>query len=170
MQEFPELIFDYKRVKANIEEYKRDLGRTTKHHLDEPIPNAWGIDMPLILDKKRHYWIYSSTPDWGKTRWLKGLDEYYRCSWFAYSEAFQELWPDSQFLLMDEYSKAHLCVTQLNQMCDGTYKYKTKGGGQLQLPGITIILCANAPPDEVYPKAHPFIEARFNVIRLENYI
>ena len=48
-------------------------------------------------------------------------------------------------------------------MCDGTYAYPSKHGAKVILKNPIVIICGNAPPDQVYPKAHPFIQARFNV-------
>ena len=48
-------------------------------------------------------------------------------------------------------------------MCDGTYAYPSKHGAKVILKNPLIIICGNAPPEQVYPKAHPFILSRFNV-------
>ena len=63
--------------------------------------------------------------------------------------------------MIDEYTHATLRATELNQMCDGTYAYPTKGGSAIQLSNPYMIICANAPACTVYPNAHPFILARF---------
>lgn len=52
-------------------------------------------------------------------------------------------------------------------MCDGTYQYPTKGGTPVQLTQPLIIICGNSPPQEVYPKKHPFVTARFKVIQVD---
>lgn len=48
-------------------------------------------------------------------------------------------------------------------MCDGTYQYPKKGGNPVQADMI-LLICGNAHPENVYPNAYPFIEARFNVV------
>jgi hypothetical protein len=50
-------------------------------------------------------------PNMGKTTHLFKHAENYRCSWYTYAEKYQMIHPDSQFLLMDEYSIAHLTAT-----------------------------------------------------------
>jgi Geminivirus Rep catalytic domain. len=133
------------------------------------IPNSFGVLMPLKTDKQRHYWVYSSLPNKGKTTWLLDLSSKFRCSWYTVQENFQDIKRDSQFILVDEYSVAHLKVTQLNSMCDGTYQYPVKGGSPITCPGVIIVLAGNKAMEEVYtdPKNHPLIKARFNVINLD---
>ena len=41
----------------------------------------------------------------------------------------------------------------MNEMCDGNYKYPNKYGGPTLLKDPILLICANAPIDEVYPKA-----------------
>lgn len=84
----PELIFGYKRLKADIEEWKRDQLREDKVLCEGFIPNDFEKLMPLIEGKKRHYWVWSQGPNKGKTTWLKELDSLYRCSWYSYEEKF----------------------------------------------------------------------------------
>lgn len=67
---------------------------------------------------------------------------------------------------MDEYSSAHLKTTALNQICDGTYQYPTKGGNSLILP-MTVLICGNKHPRDIYSNTYQFIESRFNVISVE---
>ena len=89
-------------------------------------------------------------PNTGKTTHLFRHEEAYRCSWYTYAEKYQMVRPDSQFLLMDEYTTAHLTATQLNAMCDGSYAYPVKHGNPVQRK-LVIILCSNRPIHMVYP-------------------
>lgn len=129
------------------------------------IPNELGIHMPLIVGKQKHYWLWSAMPNCGKTTFLKQIDYLYRSSWFSTSEVYQNIHIDSQFILIDEFSSPALKVTQLNQMCDGTFSYPLKGGQAKQVAAV-IICCGNKHPRDIYPNAWPFVEARFNVIEL----
>lgn len=99
------------------------------------IPNTWGLELPLLDDdeKQKHYWFWSSEPNVGKTTFLKSLDKEFRCSWYNKSELYQAIHDDTQFILIDEYSTADLRVTQINQMCDGTYQYPRKGTGSITI-------------------------------------
>jgi len=90
---------------------------------EDYIPNTWDLELPLLEqgEKKKHYWLWSTEPNMGKTTFLRKLDSDYRCSWYNVNESFQQIHTDSQFILFDEYSVPHLKVTALNSMCDATY-------------------------------------------------
>lgn len=81
----------------------------------------------------------------GKTTFLNTLSNAYRCTWYNTAELYQTAYQDSQFILIDEYTTAHLKATTLNQMCDGTYQYPAKGQGAKAIPAI-IIICGNKHP------------------------
>jgi len=51
-------------------------------------------------------------------------------------------------------------------MCDGHYPYPTKGGAPIQTKA-NIVICGNKSPQEMYPNAWKYIEARFIVINLD---
>ena len=159
MQDAPELIFEYKKLKTNIEAYfldqKNQIPACTEYSFHSAQIRPWTTEV-----KQRHLWVWSAMPNMGKTTHLFKHAETYRCSWYNYAEKYQNIKPDTQFLLMDEYSTAHLTFTQLNQMCDGTYQYPTKHGNPVQ-PKLTIILCSNRPIHMVYPNMFQLVEARF---------
>ncbi len=66
---------------------------------------------------------------------------------------------------MDEYSTAHLKITHLNMIADGTYMIPSKGE-DAERHSFIVIICGNKHPEWVYPNTYPFIEARFNVIEV----
>lgn len=68
-------------------------------------------------------------------------------------------------MLMDEFSSPHLKVTQINQMCDGTYMYPRKAE-EAQQAQVTLIVVGNRHPDEIYKDTFKFIEARFDIIEI----
>lgn len=168
VQDHPELLFGLKKLSQDIDYYK-SLQLRPLPTCEGFIPNSLGVLMPIRTDKQRHYWIYSSKPNKGKTTFLLALDKAYRCSWYSLQENFQSIKPDSQFILLDEYSVAHLKVTQLNSMCDGTYQYPTKGGSPVTTPGVILILVGNKKMEECYtnPENHLLLKARFNLICLD---
>jgi len=130
------------------------------------IPNSFGKLLPIGEGKLRHYWIWSRKPNTGKTTFLKSLDQLFPSYWLSYKETFQSVHPQTQFVLLDEYSKPHLEATQLNQMCDGTWMYPTKGGSPTRLVEPLIMICSNKPVEEVYPNVFALINARFLSIEL----
>ena len=82
-------------------------------------------------------------------------------------EVFQTFPPTTQVVMLDEYSTANLTITKLNQMCDGTLQYPTKGGEPLSLEKPLILICGNASIDSVYPNKGQFLKARFIEICLD---
>ena len=88
--EDPSLIFGYKKLKADIEEYQRDRA-DNKPDLPDHIPNTWDLMLPVMPEeKRRHYWFYSTRPDCGKSTFLKSLVSNYRAKFMNKSENFQE--------------------------------------------------------------------------------
>jgi hypothetical protein len=165
VEDHPHLLANFASVDKNFRLYQRAI-RRPKPTCEDFIPNPWSELMPLVKAKKRHYWIFSACPNVGKTtEFLEPLSEKFRCSWYSKSETFQAVHIDTQFVLIDEYSEAHLKVTQLNEMCDGNYQYPVKGGYPVQVKAV-LLICGNKNPKELYPKAHMFLEARFNVLEI----
>jgi hypothetical protein len=164
VDENPEMLYEYDRIQRNLALYKTDKARL-QPDLVGFIPNPWGLLMPIKTDtKQKHYWIWSRMPNTGKTtKFLLPLQEKARCSFYNYQENFQEVFSDSQFVLFDEFSTAHLKVTNINMMCDGTYQYPRKSSSPVTVKAIMII-CGNKHPNEIYPKAFEYIQARFNVL------
>uniref|UniRef100_UPI0040473E36 hypothetical protein n=1 Tax=Rheinheimera sp. TaxID=1869214 RepID=UPI0040473E36 len=94
VEEDPSLIFEYKKLKMNLESFKRDKAALKEDCLGF-IPNPWEFLLPLKSDKCRHFWVYSPQPNMGKTTWLKDLSSKYRCSWYNYQETFQSIQKDT---------------------------------------------------------------------------
>lgn len=88
IEDHPELIFDYKRLKANIMEFKKDSLRNQLSECKDIIPNTWDQIMPLLSTKQRHFWVWSDEPNKGKTTWLNEMSSTFRCSWYNYQENF----------------------------------------------------------------------------------
>ncbi|AXH74716.1 MAG: hypothetical protein [Cressdnaviricota sp.] len=53
-------------------------------------------------------------------------------------------------------------------MCDGNYLYPNKGGAPTCIKAC-ILICGNKRPEEMYPKVFKYIEARFNIIELDQF-
>ena len=73
---------------------------------------------------------------------------------------------DDQFILYEEFTLPHLKSTDLNQMCDGTYYYPTKGGDPVLIPNAILIITGNKDPVDLYPNCWKYISLRFNVINV----
>lgn len=62
VQDYPENVIDYLKIKANREAFKRDLARA-KPDCTGFIPNTWGQALPILSEKKKHYWFWSEDPN-----------------------------------------------------------------------------------------------------------
>lgn len=58
LKDFPEYVTDYLKIKANREAFKRDLARA-KPDCGDVIPNTWDLTLPILSEKKKHYWFWS---------------------------------------------------------------------------------------------------------------
>lgn len=87
IEEHPELVFKFKQIEANVQAYMERKARN-KPTCEDYIPNTWNIELPLLEDKKKHYWIWSTAPNLGKTTFLRKLDTDFRCSWYNINENF----------------------------------------------------------------------------------
>jgi hypothetical protein len=68
------------------------------------IPNNWDILLPINEEKQKHYWFWSEAANTGKTTFLLKMEETFRCSWYSRQESFQQIYTDSQFILIDEFT------------------------------------------------------------------
>ncbi len=70
--------------------------------------------------------------------------------------------------MIDEFTTPDVKAQVLNQMCDGTFQYPSKGTHPVQLKKPYIMVCGNKSPETLYPNAWKYLEARFNVICLDD--
>ena len=167
VEDCPELIYDYLKLEQNLAAYKRQKAED-KPDLPEMIPNTFDLALPFMPEeKRRHYWFWSQSPDRGKTTFLESLEQSYRAHFYTKSEKYQSFPTNTQIVLIDEFSDPFLTVTTLNQMCDGTYKYPTKGGQAIKLSKPLIVCCSNKPPSALYPNTYQYLLARFQFINLD---
>lgn len=128
------------------------------------IPNTFGLNMPLMSTKQSHYWLWSESPNKGKTTFLKAIQAQYPSLWYSWTEKYQQAAPYAQFVLLDEYSIGHLTIMTLNSMCDRTFQYPVKGSSPFALPDSTLLVCGNRSPLDIYDsRHHELIKARFIV-------
>lgn len=159
--EYPQLMFGYKRFKEDIEEWKRDKEEA---HSDLPlwIPNDWGFLLPLRDGKKRHWWIYSTQPDRGKTTWAKRLCQQYRGIIKGGDFTYWNIRGDEQLIILDEYNTARLKWDTLNQLADGTFEFRVFQGGLRRITTrFYVIVLSNQPLSTLYPNMNLFLYARF---------
>lgn len=91
VRENPELLFSLKQLQGNLELFKQ-LEARQKPNCGDFVENNWDIMMPFddytSGFKKRHYWIWSTQPNRGKTKFLESCDLNYRCSWYNKIESY----------------------------------------------------------------------------------
>ncbi len=75
--EHPELMYNFSQLETNIRAYKRQK-KEDKPTCEGSIPNTWGIDLPVLEVKRKHYWIYSYEGDYGKTTFKNVLAKQHR--------------------------------------------------------------------------------------------
>lgn len=81
---------------------------------------------------------------------------------------FQNVTPHTQFITLDEYTVPHLKAQKLNLLCDGASPIPVKGGQAITPKKPVVIVCGNKHPQDLYPNAWKFIEARFNVHNVDD--
>lgn len=143
------------------------LKAPVKPRAQDLVPNPFGLILPVYTTKikDRHWWFWSSEANTGKTTFLRFLDQRYPCHWMA-REKYQSIHSGTQFVLLDEYTFPWLTLFELNQMCDGTQMYPSKGGSPVGLQDPIIVVCSNKPPEAIYPNFAHLLRARFRVFPL----
>ena len=128
--------------------------------------------------KKRHWWIFSRGPNAGKTTALKFIKR--KCYAFEGKRTngfWHEFDPNSQFILFDEYgnsTESILPISELNQICDGSYSFnkKYRNAQKLNTDLPIVIIFSNYHPEDVYTNKEAgrnplsLLYARFNVVEL----
>lgn len=164
---YPELVFDYKKHKQNIEAFLKDADNQ-RGDLPKWIPNPWGKILPTFRKgKKRHYWIYSRLPNVGKTTGLaKPLFDECRCCLQVGDYSYWNICGNEQAIILDEYNGAKFKYFELNSMCDGTYGFKVFMGGVVMLKDPLIIVLSNQSISDIYPYMNNLIYERMNEIEI----
>lgn len=162
----PELLFGYKKLKTDLEEYFHDISDNRKE-LPPFLPNPWGILLSTGLQgKRRHFWIFSRQPNKGKTTvaktWNKDYLSHLQCGDFTYWGINGQ----EKLLLLDEFNTAKLSYSGINSMADGTYGYRVFQRGIQRLDDILIVIFSNQTISELYPNMNNLIYERFNEIEL----
>lgn len=168
IEEHPQYLLDLGRLESSLRVLKR-LRVDPKPNLPIFLPNTWGkLIRTNLFIKKRHYWIYSDKPNYGKTTNAKKWATDYRAHHRTGSPTYWNLNFEEQLVIHDEYNVALYPFYDLNAMCDSIYEYRVFQGGVRKLPDFVLhIVLSNYSPREVYPNRYDLIEARFNVIKLD---
>lgn len=87
-EEDPMLLFEYKKIKANLLEYNLDKHNAVPDLLDFEFHDGTPYKLAPLTEKKKHYWFHSSMPNRGKTTFLKDMASVARCSWYSTEELY----------------------------------------------------------------------------------
>ncbi|UYD39135.1 MAG: replication associated protein [Wigfec virus K19_654] len=168
VEEEPQYLMGYCRLKNDYLTFIQD--KTPRNScLPDWLPNPWGkVLSTRIKGKRRHYWIYSTKPNLGKT-FLFGepLVREYNGHLRVGSEPYWDIRGDEQFVVLDEYNSAIFRYDQLNSMCDGNFAYRIFMGGVKRLHYPILIVLSNLSISTIYPNMHSLLYARFNEIHLD---
>lgn len=112
----------------------------------------YSIGLPTIFDnkiKKRHYYLFSKSPNYGKSTWLKQIEE--SCRAYRYvenGEIYQDINGEPDFILIDQFGG--MKFQKLESMTDGDFKYPIKYKEPIRPTNAVIIICSNVPPEKYY--------------------
>lgn len=133
--------------------------------------------------RRKHYWIYSNASGFGKTYFLKAMEQRYNASIVGDKNNMTGLSERSQFLLFDEGSSLPE-VEMLKALTSGCgtvfMNKKTYGRSFKPREDVQIVVCCNKSPYEVYGtycskmrlrymdiNLRDQLESRFHVIKLD---
>lgn len=150
--------------------YKSQKVEDPREDLPSKLPNPWVNDFNIDFELKRcHLWIWSTQPNLGKTTWLLNLKRQFRLEFWNVFEVFQnQIKKETQIIAIDEF-RGMMKISMLNALCDGTLLIPQKGLPPLELAEKPlVIIVGNKGPEEVYKSdLQQYIEARFNIIKLD---
>lgn len=170
VQEFPQYLFGYKKLKADIEEYKEDIKTDERDDLPSELPNPWGQRMLVDTDNKRcHYWVYSTQPNRGKTTgFLEPIHKQFKAYWHDQTEPYWAIPKKTEIIIMDELARGQIKAQKLNMICDGMAMFRIFQGGNIRLnQKPLVVICSNFSIDEVFPYAKELVHKRFNEINVD---
>lgn len=173
VQEHPELIFGYKRLKEDIEEYKTSReSKNDELELPNEVPNGWNKTFTVDTDNKKcHYWFYSTIPNKGKTTSvILPLIRDHSAVLFDPQATYHDVKTNTKIIVLDELKKGSIKYDVLNQICDGTKKFRVFMKGYISLKEKPlVVVCSNFSIDEVFPFKNELVHARFNEYLVDYY-
>ena len=169
VKENPMLLKGYRNLKTDLMLYQEDC-EPAKPDLPQYLPNPWSLMLETWkASKRRHYWLWSSKPNLGKTtKFAVPLCSQYRGEIHTGDFTYFDVDRRHQFLIFDDYNTGKIKWDALNQMCDNTYKFRRCGQGNVKLNGkYIVIVLSNQPISSLYPNMNEFLYERFEEIKLD---
>lgn len=168
----PQYLINYNSLSNALQGYFSSITKADEH-LPMFLPNPWGKILPVYSEnrKRRHYHIYSSGPNAGKTTWANTLRSY-GTSIVSNKEHYWNVESYHRIIVLDEFNTARVRYDELNAMADGNYCYRRFSRGVYQfLPGNKpiIIILSNQHLYDLYPHTHELLYARYKEIDVSSY-
>lgn len=161
VEEYPNLLFGFKRLQEDLKAYQE--AKVEYQPLPTFLPNGWQLLIqPLSGAKKRHFWIWSSGPNKGKTTWAKDMEAKYGAYIKSCDFTYWNVTGKEQLIILDDYNMAGLRYHALNQLCDGVFEARVFMGGVRRLRPQLVVILSNQSIRDLYPIKYELLEARFN--------
>lgn len=160
VEEYPSLLFGFKRLQEDVKSYQE--ARVQYPPLPNFLVNGWGLLINTFSkEKRRHWWIFSNSPNRGKTTFARYLQDkfkgYIKSSDFTYWNVSGR----EKLIILDDYNTAGLRFNSLNQLCDGLYEARVFMGGVVRLSPTLVIVLSNCSIESLYPNMYGLLKARF---------
>lgn len=173
VEEMPQHVFGYKRLKEDIQEFRRDKQESTiELEIPGEVPNPWGFNLYPDTDlKKCHYWFYSTVPNKGKTTGvINPLIRDHHAVMYHPKATYHHVREKTRVIVLDEVITGTIKARDLNEICDGNAQFRVFMGGEIKLKEkALVVICSNFSIDTVFPIMKEFVHARFNEFCVDNY-
>jgi hypothetical protein len=169
VKDHPTLLRGYRNLKLDIDAFRED-SIPEKPDLPAFLPNPWTLLLPTFRPaKKRHYWLWSSAPNLGKTtKFAKPLRDQYRGEIHTGDFRYWNVSRHDQFLILDDFNTAKVKYDVLNQLCDNTYLFSKIYVGNVKITNdYVVIVLSNSSIDMLYPHMNFLLYERFEEIKLD---
>ena len=135
---------DYLRIKAAKEAFIRDQTASLPRCVGF-IPNTFNLCFPMITGNRGTFGFGLQEPTKERLPSCWTLDKGTRAICMLMARLFRQCIQAHSSSFWTNTQKTHLQVTQLNQMCDGTWAYPVKQSSATTLDEPVVIVCSNNP-------------------------
>ena len=138
-------------------------------------------------NKRKHLYVYSQGPNYGKSTMARGMVEYYNAAIVANLNNFDGVRQNAQFLIFDQYTMGNcLLFDKLMRLSGGmashfSAKTSSSPDGYVPRPDTQVIVLSNHHPFKVYadiwdsrrqrqfisPTRARFLTSRFRIVKLD---
>lgn len=160
VEEYPQLLFGFKRLKEDVKAYEE--AKIQYCALPTFLPNQWGfLITPNSKEKQRHLWIWSSSPNRGKTTWARDLESKYGAYIKSSDFTYWNVTGKEPIIILDDYNGAGLRYYSINQLCDGVFEARVFMGGVRRIQPKLVVVLSNQSLKDLYPIKYDTLYARF---------